>query len=262
MSARDEQIAAIRTNVRDLRTDRLESCYRQVREAYSNASIIDRLAAVEELRDRTPSGFRVLTNSEARRLDHFNGDSYHWDYYCEQLGRSIAMAEERYVFQELGKVQGDGKVVDVSRPTFEAIVEGAQELKTAGCSPAVLVAPISPASLYAAVFTSLKIDWTDGEWVVLPSGQRLELFWSSAAAPIDRFVVLDRSAGEWNVKLDPETKERLTVAIGRPVTPPQAVTFLAETVVRYKVVDTNKLRVVEVVGETQDESRSEVTPRA
>lgn len=249
MNRRDQQIAAINANVEGLREGRLVECSAQILAAYRAASIIDKLAQVTELADREPSDFRVLTNSEPRSEDHFDDDSYHWDFYCEQLGRSIALAEERYIFEELGKFAGQGKSIDATRPTFQAIAEGADQLSSAGFSPTALIAPIS---LFVAVLESLKIDWEKGEWVVLPSGQRLELFWSSNVAPIDRFVVLDRRAGEWKVKLDPESKERLTVAIGRPTSPPRAVTFLAETVVKYGIVNPEGLRVIEVVGEPSD----------
>ncbi len=250
LNKRDEQIAAINANVEGLREDRLVACRGQILTAYRAASIIDKLARVTEIADREPSDFHVLTKSDARLDQNFNDDSYHWDYYCEQIGRSIALAEERYIFQELDKVGGRGKSIDATRPTFEAIAEGAVQLSSAGFSPTVLIAPIT---LFVALLESLKIDWEKGEWVVLPSGQRLELFWSSNVAPINRFVVLDRRAGEWKVKLGPESKERLTVAIGRPSSPPQAVTFLAETVVKYEISDPAGFYVIDVEGEPPDE---------
>ena len=250
MNRRDQQIAEINANVNELREDLLLSCRAQIIEAYRKASVIDRLANVIQLTDREPSDFRVLTNSEARRLAHFNDSSYSWDFYCKELGRSIALAEERHVFEELGRVSGRGEPIDATNPTLQAIVESIAELRTAGFTPGVLIAPIS---LYGPVFKGFKIDWEEGRYVVLADGYRLELFWSSKVAPIDRFVVLDRRAGDWKVKLDPESNERITVAIGRPKSPPGAVTFLAETVVKYEIVDHERLRVIEVVGEPPDE---------
>ena len=245
LNKRDEQIAAINAKVEGLREDRLRACRSDILASYTAASIVDKLARVTELTDREPSDFHVLTNSEARRLDHFNGDSYYWDFYCKELGRSVALAEKRHIFQELGKIPGRDEPVDASRPSFDWVWRGVQQLRSDGFNPTVLAAPID---FSLPVFKGLKIDLQTARNVELPDGSMLELFWSSRATPLDRFVVLDPRAGHWQVKLDPET-ERLTVAIGRPLSPPQAVTFLAETVVKYEIVNTSALYVVEVVGQ-------------
>ena len=246
MNRRDQQIAAIRANVKGMGENRLRVCHAQILESYAESSIVDTLAHVIELTDREPSDFHVLTNSEARPLSHFNGDTYHWDYYCKELGRSIALAEKRHIFEELGRIAGSGEPLDASRPSFHWVWRGVQQLRSDGFNPTVLAAPIE---LTLPVFKGLKIDLQTAHNVELPDGSRLKLFWSSRTIPLDRFVVLDPRAGEWKVKLDPETNGRLTVAIGRPSSPQEAVTFLAETVVKYEIVNTSGLYVVEVVGE-------------
>ncbi len=250
LNRRDQQIASINANLEGVREDRLASCRAQILESYAESSIVDRLAHVIELTDREPSDFHVLTNSEARPVSQFKDNSFYWDFYCKELGRSIALAEERHVFEELGKMPGSDEPVDAARPSFDWLWEGVQQLRSDGFNPTVLAAPID---LYLPVFKNLKIDLQTARNVELPDGSILELFWSSRARPLDRFVVLDPRAGEWKVKLDPETHERLTVAIGRPVSPPRAVTFLAETVVKYEIVNASGLYVVEVVGEPPDE---------
>lgn len=246
MNRRDEQIAEINASVEGLREDRLRVCRAQIMESYAESSIVDRLVHVIELTDREPSDFRVLTNSEARPLSRFNDDTYHWDFYCKELGRSIALAEKRHVFEELGGIPGSGEPVDARSPSFDWLWRGVQQMRAGGFNPTVLAAPID---LYLPVFKGLKIDLQTARNVELPDGSILGLFWSSRTIPLDRFVVLDPRGGEWNVKLDSETNERLTVAIGRPSSPPEAVTFLAETIIKYEIVNTSGLYVVEVVGE-------------
>jgi hypothetical protein len=250
LNRRDQQIASINASVEGLREDRLIACRAQILESYAESSIVDKLAHVIELTDREPSDFHVLTNSEARRVSQFNDNSFYWDFFCKELGRSIALAEKRHVFEELGKIPGSGEPVDPVRPSFDWLWEGVQQLRSDGFNPTVLAAPID---LYLAVFKGLKIDLQTARNVELPDGSTLELFWSSRANPLDRFVVLDPRAGEWRVKLDPDTNQRLTVAIGRPKSPPLAVTFLAETVVKYEIVDQERLRVIELVGELPDD---------
>lgn len=256
MNRRDQQIAAINANIEGLREDRLVTCREQILESYAEASAIDKLAHMVELTDREPSDFHVLTNSEARPMAHFNGDTYDWEFYCKELARSIALREERYLLEQLANLSGDAPPIDASRPTFQPLLDGIAKLRDSNSPPTVIVAPIS---LYLPVFEKLTIDLQDGRTVVLPDGYKLELFWSSRAAPIDRFVVLDRSAGDWRVKLDPVSGGRLTVAIGRPESPPGAVTFLAETVVRYEVTKRERMFVIEVVGQPPDDFGLEQT---
>lgn len=250
MNRRDQQIAAINGNVEGLREDRLASCRAQILSAYKSTSVIEGLSRVIEVLDREPSDFHVFTNSEARRLSHFNDDSYSWDFYCEELGRSVALAEERHIFEVLAGISGKGEPINAANPTFEALTEATREVRAKGFNPTVLIAPIS---LYMPVFKSLRIDWAEAKFVTLSDGSQLRLFWSSKSRPLDRFVVLDPRAGDWTVKLDPQTRERLTIAIGRPQTPHRAVMFLAETVSKYEIVNPDALYVIETVGQAPDE---------
>jgi hypothetical protein len=98
INRRDEQIAAINARTDGLRGDRLVECRANIMKGYEGASVVDLLARVVELNDREPSDFRVLTNSEARSIDHFNDGSYYWDMYCEELGRSIGTSERLHIF--------------------------------------------------------------------------------------------------------------------------------------------------------------------
>ena len=258
MNTRDQQIAAVNEAVEDLRPDRLESCRAKILESYKETSVIDKMALVREITDREPSDFALLTSQEARLVEHFNDDSYHWDFYCEQLGRAIALGEEAHLLSRLGSESGDGDEIDAEEPNFEPIITGVQQLRDRGYRPALLIAPIS---LYMPVFKKLQIDWSDGRVIVLPDQTRIELIWSSKAAPIDRFVVLDPRAVEWKIKLDPQTGERLTVAIGCELAPPGAVTFLAETVAKYDIVKREAMYVVEVVGEPPNDFGPEESTR-
>lgn len=250
--SRDDQIAAIKANVEGLWQDRLSECSEQIMAGYSEASVVAELANLTEESDRSPSGFRVFSNSENRPEEHFQDSSYHWDFYCKQLGRSIALAEEGYIFEELSGLSGDSEPIDASNPDLQLVLTGIGELVSRGFEPSALVAPIE---LYhpVLVFNGFNIDIAEGRYIELPRGLRLELFWSSNLRPMNRFVVLDRKAGTWTVKPDPETGERLTVAIGRPESPPKAVRFLAETIVRYEIDDRDGFYVVEVVGEPPKE---------
>ena len=239
MNRRDEQITAVKNNADRLDKDRLDECYKQVLQGYDSASIVESIARVTPVPDRAPSDFRVLTNSEARRIDHFNDTSYYWDLYCTHLGRTIALAETRYMFEEFQKVVvREGEPISAADPSFGALGSAVSALRGRGYTPDTLCAPIELMVPFAGD-ASLKIDWNASprQVVILDGGVRLNLLFSNSAAPLDRFVVLDSSRMTWNVKLDPESHGRLTIAIGqsRITTGEEGVLFLAETVVKFQV---------------------------
>ena len=241
MNTRDEQITAIKNKFDRLNKDRLIERREQVLQGYNAASIVESIARVTFVPDRTPSDFHVLTNSEARRIDHFNDPSYHWDMYCTQLGRTIALGEKRYIFEELQKVvAAEGEQVSAKEPSFGALANAVSQVRARGreYSPDTLCAPIG-FMVPLGGDGSLKIDWNASprKVVILDGGVRLNLYFSSGAAPLDRFVVLDSSRMTWKVKPDLESGERLTVAIGqsRIETGQEGVIFLAETVAKFEV---------------------------
>jgi hypothetical protein len=254
LNRRDEQIAALKRSTDKLDRDRLDECYREIVRGYEAATIVDGVAHVVELTDRTPSDFRVLTNSEARRLAHFNARDYYWDLYCEQLGRSIALGEMRYLFERAAQLPASGLTINAENPNFGPILEAIRRLTSLGHKADVLFAPIS---MFMPFNTGreLRIDWQarPRESLVTPSGQMVEIFWSGGISPLDRFVLLESRAGVWSVKLDPDTGRRLTVAIGRAESLPDAVMFLAETVVNYEIEDPEAFCVIELEGQPRND---------
>jgi len=79
--------------------------------------------------------------------------------------------------------------------------------------------------------------------------------------PLDRFVVFDSNNAVWRVKLDPFNQSRLTVAIGEPNSPPDAVMFLAETVVKYEIKNREAFYILPVegqLGETVDKASTDI----
>jgi len=234
----------------------LQECYEQIVTAYDKASVLDYLAQVVEERDRTPSDFRVLTNSETRHIREFNDDSYHWDFYCAELGRSVALAEKRLVFENLQRIRARGQPIDAEVPNFEPVIAAVDNLINAGFRPDVLCAPIGLFVSFAGD-NSLDINWNASprEVLVLSQGVSLKILWSSRSIPLDQFVVFDSRHAVWTVKLDPLTDRHLTVAIGEtaPPSPPDGVVFLAETVVKYEIRNRAAFYAVPVEGEPRDD---------
>ena len=237
MNNRDEQIAAIAAETAHLDQERLRLFAEKVREAYRRSSVVDRVATVEEIEDRSPSDFRILSNQELRRVDQFNSANFSWDQYCAQLGRSVAHGERTYIFNVLRDRIPD---VDVSQGVgFGGLHDAINRLVTAGRRPDLLFAPTT-FMVGAQEDHDISIEWDSDEHAYLPSpinGVRLQIIWSSAMWPLDRFIVGERNASVWRVKLDPRGGGRLTVAIGEQRTPVYGVIWLAETVAKYEIAE-------------------------
>ena len=254
MNPRDHQIATIGQRTERLRSDRLQECYDQIVRAYEAESIVEHIARVVEEEDRSPSDFRVLTNSESRHLWQFNDDSYYWDRYCWELGRSISLGERRYLFEQLQTIPSSSPPIDAAEPNFQSVLNAVDHLTSRGYHPDVLCAPIGLFVPFS-MDRNLTIDWNSSprEVLMMAGRPQLKILWSSRSTPLDQFVVFDSRAALWRVKLDPVTTHRLTVAIGEPQAPRDAVMFLAETVVKYEIKDTSAFRAISVEGEYQDE---------
>ena len=141
MNRRDEQIEALRERVTNLDLTLLRSRESAVREAYYRASAVDRLAVVEEVVDRSPTDFRVISSQETRPLHQFNDPSFSWDMYCAELGHSVALGEKAYVFEVIQEAipQASPSTAD----GFAGLDVVVAELSAAGYMPSLLFAPIS-----------------------------------------------------------------------------------------------------------------------
>ena len=241
MNRRDEQIAAIVRSTEGLDADRLAAFYALVRDAYEQASIVGHVAVIDEISDRSPSDFRVLTNQELRPIEHFNGPEYHWDMYCRELGRSVALGEEAYLFEVLQALIPDTAVIPGQG--FEGLLAELDHLASQGTNPDIVLAPIAfMRGFLRGHDRSMEWDQHGRTYWRAPDGRRLELFWSSRGRPLDRFIVFDHAAGVWHVKTDSSRGGRLTVAIGEQHTPMPGVMWLAETVAKYEVINPRGFR--------------------
>ena len=143
MTTRDKQIAAIRQRKERLWPDRLKDCYDHALSSYKAESIVDGLATIREEQDSRPSDFRVVTNTASYQLSQFNDDKTQWHLLSSELGRSIAIGERQYVFQELQQAPLYGESVDAAGPEFDVIRRAAVSLIHKGYRPNVLCVPIA-----------------------------------------------------------------------------------------------------------------------
>jgi hypothetical protein len=238
LSPRDKQVREINRRNGRLDADRLARFRSLILQSYETHSVVGQVALVAEVLDREPSGYKVISRSEARSLPQFNDPTVFWDPYCSELGQQVALGEMAYIFEVLVAGAPDFEAsISSASPVFDPLFAAASQLRRQGFRPDVLCAPISFMVEFLDVLSG-NMAWGSHprETLTLPDGTELRIFWSNSVAPISKFVLFDSSASLWRVKPDPETGHRLTIAIGEPEKgPKESVTWLAETVVHFEL---------------------------
>ncbi len=248
MTLENELIANIRKGTANLRKDRIEECSENVFLAYNIQSPVESLAVLKEETDGLAKDFQVIRYSELRTVDEFNAEETSWDGYSKELGGCIALEERRKIFDKLDKAPQLETPINLANPDFGTVQKAAEELLARGYAPDVVC---TPSPFFTAVYQCswLEYDFTvDHLFIKIPEGRKLKFMSATKYAPLTKFVVFDSSQTRWTVKLDPETHERLTVAIGEPKDQSRSVMFLAETVAKFEVLDWGGVRSIPVTG--------------
>ncbi len=166
--------------------------------------------------------------SEARPADQFNDKTFHWETYCGQIGRLVARAEEHEIFRKVMSAADNRNAVSSFGELRSAVDQAVAEL--AGYStPPLLILPVK-LSVPGIFSDGLVFDRQTADNVVTPHGQ-VRVIWTGEES-IDNALLYHPDAVDWHVKLEPETGNRLRVAIGTQSADPGSVLFLAETVAR------------------------------
>ena len=248
MTFENEWIADIRKGTANLRKDRVKECSENVFLAYNIQSPVENLAVLKEETDIQAKDFQVIRYSELRTVDEFNAEKTSWGGYSKELGRRIALEERRKIFDQLDMAPPLEPPINLAKPDFGLVQKAAEELLARGYAPDVLCVP-SPSMTAVYQCSWLEYDFTvDHLFIKIPEGPKLKLMPATKYVPLTKFVVFDSSQTRWTVKLDPETQERLTVAIGEPKDKAGSVMFLAETVAKFEVLDWGGVRSIPVTG--------------
>ena len=253
LSPRDQQLMALSRRTANLDPDRLKAFREEILRSYEAATIVGQTGRLAEVLGRTPLGFAIISKTETRSLAEFNDQSFYWDLYCSDLGRAIALGEELYLFESLKeRISPSDNAITSKDPDFNVLFKHIAELRAQGHKPDVICAPISVMVPFLTKLHS-QMRWGSHPPEVLlePSGDILRVFWSSRNRPLDRFLVFDSSAGLWSVRPDPESGRRLTVAIGEAEEHPDSVVWLAETAVKYEMIDPSAFRSIPLEGPVQ-----------
>lgn len=259
LSPRDRNITTLRKRIANLQPDRLKAFTEEIVRSYEAATIVGQTGRVAEVMGRIPLGFTIIRKTETRSLADFNDESFYWDLYCSDLGRAVALGEELYLFESLAEVISPSeRRIAGGDPHFDMLFEEMGELRAQGHKPDVVCAPISVMVPFLRQLRS-HIRWGSHprEVLVVPTGEMLRVFWSSKNRPLDRFLIFDSSSAVWSVRPDPESGHRLTVAIGEAQEDSDSVVWLAETAVKYEMMDPTAFRSIPLEGSVQQNEQGE-----
>ena len=153
-----------------------------------------------------------------------------------------------YLFEKLEETISRGEPITLVNPNFSGIRAATNELISAGYRPNAVCIPIRLFVDFMQDSSYPNEASSHRETLSLPEGDSLKIHWSSGLAPLDKLVVSDSTQLLWKVKPDPITGHRLTVAIGEPISQPDTVRFIAETIVRCEILDPAAFYSISVEG--------------
>lgn len=214
--------------------DRVKKFTEGVVREYEQHSIVKRcinwrIASPDEEGEFVRIGLRFAAKPETF-VDELSlgGTVYHPEIFG--IGRSIAIAEEKYILAQAEKsfetqeVETRANMVDHLRGSFPF-------------TPAVAFIPIAYyMELHKSVDPQFRIQYLDGPQGYLKIGDsKARVYWSNRYVEFDKFFFLASGSAEWIVKPDHETGSwvRVKVQTGKP----GEFDVTAETVALFKPLD-------------------------
>lgn len=175
----------------------------------------------------------------------FADPSYYPDLFFDEVGRGIAVGEEKHI---VDKLLANGEVQRISLDTinYGVIRDAFHQLATELERPHptlrfVLFAPIE-------YYVKMHTDWAREQQRLLMVDRRLvvdsfrvNVFWSSRYIDYKEFVVSERSLCHWIAK--PNVRNRLEVRIAESEKP-ESMELKAQTIFRFALHEPQKIRVL------------------
>jgi len=240
LSERNNILMKLRASTEEINLDRLNECKERILKAYQDASLTKELADVRVEQFIENHRFRSIGMHHRIKKSEFNAPDYYWGSYFSDIGRAIALGEEKYFFFRLGNyVRGCKETISRRKPNFEVINMKIREMLGNNIVPDTIIYPVQIYVDFIKYFYS-NIDWSSGNGRILNiENCNLRTIWSNKFAKLRSFVILDSSAGIWYVKPDVENNNRITIAIGESEQHPEYIEYWVETLAYYKISDIN-----------------------
>lgn len=187
--------------------DKLREMQRLAGRAYYSASILDEIVSLRDFEQGDIREFQQLAYRPRLEAEMFNDPATVMDLVFGEIGRSIALSEERAIVTKIAELTVQGSPAN---DNFVAIVQAVTRLLAEGGSPSLILAPVD-------YYMTWHWDWATrhsegpGFRFIQDSGRSylqvgsfppIRVRWSNKYVPFDDFYVIDRGWGEWVAKPD------------------------------------------------------------
>jgi len=218
--------------------EEIKRCKLLIKKSYEDFSIVRYATRFRKYSVKTDRGLDFTNIYLRHRVPKlwFTDPAHVPDVFCSQLGRHVAIGEERFLVKNLLEET-------VTPSTFEFQVDVLKKLVRdfigEGHSNSVVFAPIK-------YFTPLAVDGTvTFGWphYLLLDGRKIPLFYSSKYVKFDKFIIVDKSFGIWIYKKG-NVNDFLTIEV-RPIDDdPEHIDILVVTKVFYKKENPSAIRIM------------------
>ena len=234
-----QDIAAnLNRNQKSLKQDTIDEFNKGVWAGYNESALVRNIVTLTEASSNNIKYFKNLVIYSYIDLYKFNAPDYRWGFAFRQLGREIAMAEQREL---VGVIQR--KVKRLHTPCNEkndelSIVQyEIERLNSIGRMPTVILAPPSMLTSFDHFFTEdrgkakFTIERGGAKTLDIEGFGRLRIYLIGGGRLQDDIVILNESDILWNILFDPDTHYAVTMGIGTGDYPDKA-TFIVGTTVK------------------------------
>jgi hypothetical protein len=230
----------------ELDEEKITQCRNKLLESYFGGSVVERAVGTIDYSETVHANLDFLYLGRWIYIPRnwFTDPSIYPDLVFSDIGRGIAMGEEKYI---VDKILANDNVSKITLDTigYDNIVDAVNSL--------VLEMPRPLSTLQLTLFSPIKyfvtmhIDWArEHGMTIRPNeliidGYRIRPFWSSKYIDYDEFIVSERSLCRWIAK--PTVENRLEVEIIESDKMGE-MELKAQTVLNFAILDPEKIRVL------------------
>jgi hypothetical protein len=163
----------------------------------------------------------------------------------DTLGSSVALGERNYL-SDLWSDRIEIRKYSPSNLNLRDFSSILGEL-SAGLNPTALFVPIKEFGSFSRIMmegiTKGVSFWGTRAGHILLQGKEIKVFFSNKFAPLEHFILVDRSATRWYVKTEDQFRGRILATLVENEKDPDKVDFLVKTVVKADLVNPNRVRI-------------------
>ncbi len=220
-----------------LNKETIEEFDKSVWEGYLGSNIISNVVSLAETSEENEDTLVNIVIRSNIDLNRFNAKDHLWGPAFTQLGREIAIGENRFLVKKIEEeVEKISDSCNMMNNELSAILKEIERLNSRGRVPDVILAPPSMLHSFTKFFNDEKgrIDFT-GELksnaiLEVRGISKLGIYLLGGGILSDSVIMFDKTSIIWKVVPNPDTGYALTMGIGRGLYPDKVAFIMGITV--------------------------------